>query len=52
MNKSDISDELLALGQLIGLVHQSGDSLSINEEWFSNPVVELEKLNTRMEYLV
>jgi hypothetical protein len=50
-HENDLHDAVVAIGGLIGLLSKSNGTVSLNDDWFSDPVTELEKTGTRLHYL-
>ncbi|MBV9280187.1 MAG: hypothetical protein JOZ41_08920 [Chloroflexi bacterium] len=52
ISKSDLDTDVLAIGELMGLVTRSGDAVSINTDWFGNPIDKLATIDRRLDRLV
>jgi len=52
VSKSDLDTDVLAIGELMGLLTESGDAVSINTGWFGGPIAHLEAIDTRLDRLV
>ena len=53
MKSSDLPSEVVSLGLLIGLLNEDNNSnITVNTDWFSNPVTQLEDAETRLNNLV
>jgi hypothetical protein len=51
-NQADLGAEVAALGTLIGLLTRDGDEISVNTDWFKNPLAGLETIPNRLGSLV
>lgn len=52
MNSSDLPSEVVSLGLLIGLLSENDSTITVNTDWFSNPITQLEDSETRLNNLV
>ena len=53
MKSSDLPSEVVSLGLLIGLLNEDNNcNITVNTDWFSNPVTQLEDAETRLNNLV
>lgn len=52
IDSSDLSSDVLALGELVGLLVAADGGATVNTGWFSNPLGSLETIDTRLGSLV
>lgn len=52
VDTNDLGKEVAAIGLLAGILTETNGQCTVNTDWFSEPVTELEHINTRLNHLV